>query len=179
MITRLKNRLSRFHKEDDGFIIALEFMIMAPLIFSAFFMGVEMGLYSIRQMLLDRGLEVTTREIRLNTNMQFDHDDLKRAICQNAGNLPDCMDVLRLEMVPMNPRTFAGLPAGADCVDTSQPVTPVRGWALGKQHDLMLLRACYKFSPIFPTTGLGASYRKDGDGKVAMTTISAFVQEPS
>lgn len=179
MITRLKNRLRRFRKEDDGAIIALEFMIMAPLIFSAFFMGVEMGLYSIRQMLLDRGLEVTTREVRLNTDMYFEHDDLKRAICQNAGNLPGCMDNLRLEMVPTNPRAFTGLPATVDCVDTSQPVTPVRGWALGKQHDLMILRACYKFKPIFPTTGLGASFSKDGNGEVAMSTISAFVQEPS
>lgn len=179
MITRLTKRLRSFRKEEDGAIIALEFVIMAPLIFSFFFFGMEMGIYSVRQMLLDRGLEVTTREVRLNTGVQIDHDDLKQAICYNTGGLPDCNEVLRLEMLPMNPRDFAGLPSAADCSDISQPVTPVRGWTLGKQHELMILRACYKFDPMFPMTGLGYTFTKDGSGKVAMTTVSAFVQEPN
>ncbi|MEQ6248510.1 TadE family protein [Sulfitobacter sp. HNIBRBA3233] len=177
-MTRLKKRLRIFRKNEDGMIIALEFVIMAPLIFSFFFFGLEMGIYSVRQMLLDRGLEVTTRQVRLNTGMVFDHDDLKRAICQNAGNLPDCNTVLRLEMVSMDPRNFTGLPASPDCPDVSEPATPVRGWSLGQPHELMILRACYKFTPVFPMTGLGQDFRKDGGGKVAMTSISAFVQEP-
>lgn len=179
MITRLKNCLSRFCKDDDGSAIVFEFVIMVPLVFSTFFMAMELGIYSIRQMYLDRGLEVSTREVRLNTSVNFTHDYLKAKICQNAGNLPNCMTELRLELIPIDPRNFAGLPASADCVDTSTAITPVRGFTLGEQHDVMLVRACYKFSPVFPTTGLGYALAKDGSGRVAMTSISAFVQEPS
>jgi len=42
----------------------------------------------------------------------------------------------------------------------------------------MILRACAKFDPVFPTTGLGKHIDKDGAGQYALTSISAFVQEP-
>jgi hypothetical protein len=82
-------------------------------------------------------------------------------------------------MVPVDPRNFVGLPDALDCVDTSQPVQPVRGFTLGEQHELMIMRVCYKFNPVFPSTGLGETFVKDGSGRVAMTSMSAFVQEPS
>jgi len=82
-------------------------------------------------------------------------------------------------MISVDPRNFTGLPTIPDCVDTSRPATALRGWNLGQPHELMILRACYKFSPIFPTTGLGFAFAKDGSGRVAMTSTSAFVQEPS
>lgn len=179
MITRIKNRLGQFRKKEDGSAILMEFVVMVPLLFGVFFMSIEMGVYSYRQVQLDRSLEVTTREIRLNTGTQFTHDTIKDLICENSGGLTDCASSLRLEMITVDPRQFAGLPATADCVDTSQTASPVRGWNLGDQHELMVLRACYRFSPVFPTTGLGFSLAKDGSGKAAMTTTSAFVQEPS
>lgn len=178
MIMRLKNHLRRFRKEEVGAIFILEFMILAPLLFSAFFFGFDLSMHSIRQMLLDRGLEVTTREVRLNTSMQFSHDDLKRAICINTGGLDDCEENLKLEMISMNPRTFTGLPAMPDCVNVGQPVAPLRGWSLGKQHELMLLRACYLFKPVFGMASLGAAMNKDSEGRSKMVSISAFVQEP-
>ena len=42
----------------------------------------------------------------------------------------------------------------------------------------MLLRACYKFKPVFPTTGLGGQLTKDSEGFTAIVSTSAFVQEP-
>lgn len=179
MIIRITHRLKRFRKQEDGSAILMEFMILTPVLFGAFFMAMEMGMYSIRQMQLDRGLEVTTREVRLNTARDFTHDELKDTICINAGGLPNCSELLRLEMMPVDPRNYAGLPATLDCVDTSREVNPVRGFTLGEQHELMIMRVCYKFDPIFPTTGLGQAFVKDGSGQVAMTSTSAFVQEPS
>jgi len=150
MITRLKTRLQRFRKHETGSVILVEFMILVPVLFGSFFMAMELGMYSIRQMQLDRGLEVTTREVRLNTARQFTHDDLKESICINSGFLPNCSETLRLEMVPVDPRNFVGLPDALDCVDTSQPVQPVRGFTLGEQHELMIMRVCYKFNPCSP-----------------------------
>ena len=48
----------------------------------------------------------------------------------------------------------------------------------GQENELMILRACAKISPVFPTTGLGKNVTKDGSGQFALVSISAFVQEP-
>ena len=43
---------------------------------------------------------------------------------------------------------------------------------------MMLLRACVKFKPMYPTTGLGFAWEKDGSGRARMVSMAAFVQEP-
>ncbi|AXI45939.1 hypothetical protein C1J03_07835 [Sulfitobacter sp. SK012] len=178
MMRALTRRLRRFRKNEDGSVTTIEFVIMVPLIFIAFMMSIEMGVYTMRQMFLDRGLDITVRHVRLNTNTTMTHDQLKDMICTNSGFLPDCNDSLRLEMKPLDPRAFAAFDQTADCVDSTQPVEPVRGFSLGQEHELMVLRACVKFKPVFPATGLGYALEKDGAGLAKMISVSAFVQEP-
>lgn len=178
MIPPLSPFLRRFRKDENGSVSTIEFVIMVPLLFAAFMMSVEMGIYSMRQMFLDRGLDITVRYVRLNTETPMTHNQLKTMICTNAGFLKDCGTTLRLEMKPLNPRNFAAFDQVADCVDTSEPVQPVRGFELGQEHELMMLRACVKFKPVFPTSGLGYAFEKDGSGKAKMFSVAAFVQEP-
>lgn len=178
MITRLKNRLSRFRSEESGETYTLEFVVMFPLILATFAYGVELTTHANRQFQLDHGLEVTTRAIRLNTATNFTHDDLKAGICEFSGGLDECESRLRLEMTPVNPRDFAGLPTMPDCTNAPEPVTPVRGWSLGEQHELMLLRACYKYDTVFNSFGLGSLLGNDAGGRGSMVSMSAFVQEP-
>lgn len=179
MIRPMTKFLRRFQKEEKGAALLIEFCIFVPLLFGAFLMAVEMGIYSMRQMYLDRGLDIAVRHIRLNTAAVHSHDNIKDIICDNAGWLENCDETLRLEMVQMTPRTFNTLLGTADCVDTSLPIEPVRGFQLGSENDLMLLRACVKFDPVYPTSGLGAAFEKDGAGQVNMISVAAFVQEPS
>jgi hypothetical protein len=179
MITRMKNRLRRFRTEDAGSVYSLEFLVLLPALVFPLFFGVELTTHSNRQFQLDRALEVTTREIRLNTAYTFTHSDLKRAICANSGGLPKCEERLRLEMLPMNPRAYTGLPNTADCVNVAQPVNPVRGWSLGKQHQLMVMRACYRYDPFSASFGLGNLFATDNTDELGtMVSMSAFVQEP-
>ncbi len=165
------------HKENGS--MTIEFVLGVPLIFTLFMTSVEMSVYSMRQMWLDRGLDVTIRQVRLSTGDPDTHAELKAMICDQAGFLPDCDSTLRLEMIPVDVRSFAGFGATADCVDTSQPVTPLRNFTNGSEHELMLLRACYMFKPVFASTGLGKEFTKDGSGRVKMVSYSAFVQEPA
>lgn len=178
MIRPVLNRLRRFRKDESGSITLIEFVIMVPLIFSTLLMSVEMGIYSMRQMFLDRGLDLAVRQVRLHTTTPMTHDDIKDRVCTFSGFLPDCENSLRLEMKPLNPRNFAAFDQAADCVDTSEEVKPVRGFVLGAEHELMVLRACVKFKPVFPGTGLGFAFEKDGAGKAKMISVAAFVQEP-
>lgn len=178
MITRLTHRLKRFRKEEAGAIYTLEFVVMFPLLLMALAFGVELTTHANRQFQVDRALDVTTRAIRLNTATQFTHENIKDVICANSGGLDECDTKMRLEMISINPRSFVSLPAQPDCTDTPQPVNPVRGWSLGQQHELMMLRACYKYKPVFGAFGLGALLGTDGEGYGKMVAISAFVQEP-
>jgi hypothetical protein len=81
-------------------------------------------------------------------------------------------------MIPTDLRDFATLDPTPDCTDASEPSRPVRTFIAGGQNQLMLLRACLKYTPLFPEQMLGAALTKDSSGDVALTTLSAFVQEP-
>lgn len=178
MKTSFLRRLFRFRRDEEGGIFLIEFCIMVPILFGAFMMAVEMGLYSMRQMYLDRGVDIAVRYIRLSTNTPIAHNQIKQIVCDNAGFIENCDTTLRLEMIPLLPRAFATFDQSPDCVDTSAPATPVRGFILGREHEIMILRACVKFKPIFATTGLGKELEKDGSGRARLVAVSAFVQEP-
>lgn len=169
----------RFRGDEDGSTMLIEFVILVPLLFAALIMSVEMSVYAMRHMFLDRGLDMTVRFIRLNTNTPMTHAQIKDMICESSGFIQNCDSTLRLEMIRINPRNFAAFDQAADCVDTSEDPRPVRGWSLGVEHEMMMLRACVGFEPLFPTTGLGYALDKDGAGRVAMISTAAFVQEPN
>lgn len=179
MIRPMHRILRRFRREEDGSAIMIEFVVFVPLLFSMFLMAVEMGVYTMRHMFLDRGLDITVRHVRLNTNSAMTHGQLKDMICENAGFLEDCDYTLRLEMTPINPRDFEEFDQEPDCIDLSEPVEPETGLVLGHEHQVMILRACVKFQPVFPTTGLGYEFEKDGSGRVRMISSAVFVQEPN
>lgn len=177
MIRRATQFLQHFRRGENG-SATIEFALAVPIIFTLFMTSVEMGIYSLRQNFLDRGLDMAVRNVRLNTGANYTHNDIKQMVCDFSGFLEDCDATLKLEMNPVNPRAFSGLDATADCADISLPVTPSRTFVNGGEHQLMLLRACYSFEPIFPTTGLGFALAKDGSGRAQMVALSGFVQEP-
>lgn len=170
--------LRRFKRDENGQML-IEFALAIPLIFTLFMTSVEMGIYSMRQMFLDRGLDMAVRNVRLNTGVNYTHHDIKVMICDYSGFLEDCETALKLELRPVNPRAFASFDSPEDCADISQPVTPSRTFVHGGEHDLMLVQACYMFDPVFPTSGLGYALTKDGSGRSKMISLSGFVQEPN
>ena len=171
--------LRGFRRDEDGSAVVIEFVLFVPILFGAFLMAFEMGIYQMRQMQLDRGLDIAVREVRLNTTTAFEHDDVKAMICANTGWLENCDSLLKLEMNSVNPRAFAQFDQTPDCLDTAdEDPQPPRGFTMGIQNEMMMLRACIRFKPVFPTSGLGRSFQKDGNGMARMISTSAFVQEP-
>lgn len=178
MIRRAATTLRQFKRDENGQML-IEFALAVPLIFTLFMTSVEMGIYSMRQMFLDRGLDMAVRNVRLNTGVNYTHHDIKVMICQYSHFLEDCETALKLELHPIDPRAFAGFDSPEDCADISQPVTPSRTFVHGGEHQLMLVQACYMFDPVFPTSGLGYALTKDGSGRSKMISLSGFVQEPN
>jgi len=176
-IRKFPARLRHWLKDDRGAVIA-DFAIMFPVFLMFMLSSIEMGLMTFRQTMLERGLDMAVRDLRLGFIEDPTHAKVKDEICRYAGFLPDCNNSLRLEMQPVDPRAYTSLPNSADCIDKSEEIEPVRSFVHGGGNELMIMRACIKIAPIFPTVGLGNQVDKDGNGDVAMFSTSAFVNEP-
>lgn len=174
---RVTRYLRRFLRGEDG-NATVEFSILFLPMFTFLLSAVEVGMIHVNHTMLERAMDMTVRDIRLGTGAVPQHDAIKDMICERAGFIEDCGNNLRLEMIRLNPRAWTGIPANADCTDQSEDVQPVRSFVSGAANDLMFLRACAKFDPVFPTIGMGENMIIDGAGKFALISSSAFVQEP-
>ncbi|MBV2360313.1 pilus assembly protein [Thalassococcus sp. CAU 1522] len=177
MTWNLKNRLRRFGAEEDG-TSTIAFALWVPLFALTIISTMEMGALSMRHTALERGLDSVVRDVRLNTGTEHTHDTLKAAICDAAPILTDCASTLRLEMIPLDLRNWTGPQPSADCYDAAHPVRPLRTFHNGGDNELMLLRACYKYNPIAPTSMLANSLPVDAHGYTGLVAFAAFVQEP-
>ncbi len=177
MIGRLGRKLRRFWRAEDG-NATIEFAITFPAIITIMLSGLELGFVTFQQSMLERAMDLTVRDIRLGTGTAPQHDDIKAMVCDRAAFISDCNSSLRLEMVQVDPRDWSGISATPDCTDRSEEVSPVRNFVNGQENDLMVLRACAKIDPIFPTTGLGMNMNKDAYGQYSLVSTTVFVQEP-
>lgn len=170
-------KLRRFRDSEEGSMV-VPFALWAPIIIGVVLSTIELGAVTIRHTALERALDETVRDVRLGTGTNFDHDDLKLSICKSAAVLPNCMDTLKLEMVKLNMRDWSTPISSADCVDVAQPVNPLRSFEYGGTNEVMMLRACFKYTPISPAGYMSSSLQADGSGYTAIVATSAFVQEP-
>ncbi|MBU2982906.1 pilus assembly protein [Lentibacter algarum] len=174
---QIKSFFSRFRREEEG-NATIEFAILFPFFIFMFCAAVELGMITFRHSMLERGLDMAVRDVRLTTGANFQHDDILERTCGYAGFLPDCDSNLRLEMIPLDMHNYVSPDNTANCIDHSLTANPIRQWTNGQQNQMMVLRACYVFKPVFPLTGLGRHLTTDQAGNAAMVATSAFVQEP-
>lgn len=182
MIRALKSVTRLFRRSENG-SATVEFAITVPAMLLLMCSGVELGFTSIRHAALERAVDLTVRDIRLGTgtfpqDSEVAHNQIKQAICDRVGFIDNCNDNLKLEMILVDTRAWVAPNPDADCTDQSQDAEPPRGFTNGMDNDLMLLRACAKFDPVFPTSGLGKNIAKDDAGQYQLIATSAFVQEP-
>ncbi|WP_197916435.1 TadE/TadG family type IV pilus assembly protein [Thiosulfatihalobacter marinus] len=177
MTQNKRSFLSRFRRNEDGHA-TIEFAIMVPFLFVIMLSAVELGMLTMRYAFLERGLDIVVRDIRLSTGAEFEHDEIRDQICDAAGMIPDCSNNLKLEMITLDLRDWTGIPTTTVCTNRAEEVQPLTSFQAGGENTLMVLRACAKIEPLFPTTGLGATFNVDSAGDYALVATSAFVQEP-
>lgn len=166
-----------FRKDESG-NVTVEFVILFPLFFSLFLAIVETSILMLRQVMLDRAVEITVRDLRLGNIADITHDELKDRICADTLVLQTCEESLRLELRPVDEDTWVLPSEQAICYDREAEVNPPSELAKGGDTELMILRACVKFSPFFPTTGLAVGLPLDANGDYGMLSVSTFVNEP-
>ena len=169
--------LRRFRRDEDG-TSTIEFMFLFPVIFMLFGTTLEAGMYSMHQVMLERGLDMTVREVRLGIISDPTHDKLVTSTCRYAVILPDCKSQLRLEMIKQSPTAFTPMSRKVPCIDTVKDPTDL-DMVPGQNNDLMILRACVRLKPLMPLAAMGRALTDDGKSKFySLSATTSFVLEP-
>ena len=175
-------RMFRRAARDESGSATIPFVMMVPMFIILVLSSLEMGMVMIRHVMLERALDMSVRELRLglwvtppNTNPSA---ELRRRVCNLAGLIPNCMNALLIELRPVSKTTWQPLSSGPVCVDRAMAVQPVTEFITGGSNEMMLIRACAKFVPMFPLTGMGFNLPKDSTGAYALVAATAFVNEP-
>lgn len=179
----LRKALSRFANDEDG-ASTIEFVLVFPVLFFFVLMTFEVGMISLRHVMLERGVDLAVRSVRIGLLDDINHDNIRDTICAEAGIIPDCQNRLRIEMLERNPRDFDFL-GEVQCVDLSeeeQDDTDIDGVS---NNTLMVIRACARFDPILPTgewlwlsSDIVENTTAEAAGTYALIATSAFVVEP-
>jgi TadE-like protein len=157
--------LSRFASDDEGGVSTLEFIILAPVIFFMFFATFEAGWLMVRQTMLDRGLDMAMREVRLNLAPGITHQELKERVCEEAIGISNCSDSLYLELKTEDEAKALDPPSGrlkwprsaVTCLNKGELIDPVvdeASFGSTGPDVIMIVVACAIVDPIVP--GLGA-----------------------
>lgn len=148
-----------------------------------FLMTYENGMISLRNVMLDRGVDLAVRDVRVGNITNPTREILLQRICERAGIIPDCLNQVQIEMVRREPRNWVALDPNVPCVDRSEAVQPATTFVNGSNNELLFLRVCARFDPVLPTTGIGKAIVEANDndaaqGSYALITTAAFVVEP-
>lgn len=168
-------------REDGG--ASVEFVILLPAFLMVFISSFESSLLLTRQVMLERAVDVTVRDIRLDIGSTITQNQVRNLICDRARILPDCAAHLLVELTAISQVTYALPAAASPCVNVESSVVPEPGFAGSRSGKLVLLRACYSVQPMLAESTfamartLAANLVNDEDGRIRMVTASAFVVE--
>ncbi len=173
---KLGGCLRSFRDDREG-TATIEFVLIAPMLFGIMLSVFESGWLMTKYMMLDRGLDMAIRDVRLVKNPGITHDQLKQSICDYAALIKDCDTTLVLELVEVDFNT--AYPGNqVNCYDRTGIINPVIDFTAGGYEKIMFVRACVITDTIFPGIGLGVQLQKDASGGFHMVSYSAFMSEP-
>jgi hypothetical protein len=169
--------LNRFAREEDG-TSTIEFLFVFPIIFTTFIAAFESGFYTLRFVMLDRGLDMTVRELRLGIIAAPAMAKIKQSICSKGQLFGDCENALTLDLTPVDTASWVFPSGSTECRDRGLPPKPVVEPNLGVENQIMLIRVCVASNPLFPTAAVAANMVQSSVGDYFVTAVSAFVNEP-
>jgi hypothetical protein len=180
ILSKLTRRLTGLLRNEDG-SSTVEFVIVLPAFLMIFLSAFESGMMMVRNVMLERAVDMSVRELRLGGATVPDFDQLKGLICFYSVVIADCDQVIQIELEPIDTLGWDLNRGDARCIDQSTTINPVDEtiYAVGQNNDLMLVRVCALFKPMFPSTPLGMEMPDDGNGNYALVATTAFVNEPS
>lgn len=167
----------RLTRREDG-SATIEFVILFPLFMFLFLSAFEIGFFLLRQVMLERAVDINVRTLRLGQLDPATPQELKTRICRDALILKDCQSAISVELTPISTTTWNVPTASIQCVDREEQIDPVLQFIPGGRDELMLVRACVVLDPFFATTPLVMNLPVDASGGYRISAVSTFVNEP-
>lgn len=168
---------ARWFRREDG-SATIEFVLLFPLLMYLFLSSIEVGVYLMRSVLLDRAVDINVRALRLGTLSPATSAELRRRICNDALVLSNCEQTMTIELVPISTTTWTFPSEQVTCVNRDSNIDPVVTFNPGTQNEVMLVRACVISDPFFSSTPLVMDMPLDASGGYAIAAASTFVNEP-
>lgn len=184
-LSNLRSHVRAWLRREDG-NAAVGFALVFPLFFALFAASFEIGMFTVRQTILERAVDLTVRAIRLGQMQEPNHETIKEMICLNAPSLVDCTSTLKVDLTRVATTTWTMPEGDGTCRDRSEPIdTPgeVDPNPQARQV-LMVMRVCYIAEAIFPGTGIAAGLEREThsgstrSGGYRMLAATAFLNEP-
>jgi len=184
-------------KADERGVTTIEFVIAAVVFMFVLFWTIETGFIMVRWVMLERGVDLAARDLRLNglpvalqdengdVPNEVAHNYIRDQICNNTAIIKACNDNLFVELSSVD-SVSGTLPSnGVTCrnrLATVNPLTDLPIVNAGERNvldstDMMYLRACVVIDPILPAN-YSMPLPRDESGGVALIVDSAFVNEP-
>lgn len=168
-----------FRREEGGG--AIELVLVLPISMAIFMASMESALYMTRQIMIERALDMTVRDLRLGilpvTSPGF-NEVLKDEICEKATAVPTCREEIRIELRPVSTATWNLPGERTRCVDRDAPVQLDETVNPGGENELMIVRVCIRQDAMFPGTGIGEGIA-NSRGRYEIISVAAFVNEPT
>lgn len=179
LLRRMASRLcpAAFRREDGT--ASMEFVLVVPIVLAVFMGSFESGLLITREILLERAVDMTMRELRLGHYSNVTNVMLQKEICKRTIIFPDCVDNIKIQLDRISTATWQIPATPLFCVTQGEPPPPVTAMNTGQDNDLMLVRVCVSLPAILPTMGLALHLPLDKQGNYGLVAKSAFVVEPS
>ncbi|SHF36509.1 TadE-like protein [Loktanella atrilutea] len=177
---RLTQALRHFRRSEAG-TASIEFVLLFPVVWMLFGLTMESGMYGMQQVMLERGLDLTVREVRLGLMEEPTREKLIAQTCKYALILNNCENSLRMEMIPADVRNWKAISREVPCIDRSEKGVPVMNITNGGNNQLMVLRACVLIKPLLPLAELGRTLvanNANSDDEYALSVTSSYVMEP-
>ena len=169
----------RFWRHDHG-SATVEFVIVVPLVLALLFSAVDFGAVMLRQVFLDRSVDIAVRQVRLGNVAGAGFEAFKQTICDGTILIPNCTGSIAVEMRPIDTASFAGLDTPAQCINRAEDLEPVLAFNPGTgNQELMLIRVCIVADPFIELTGLVLGMPTDASGAYSIVSHAAFANEPS
>ncbi|NKX43397.1 TadE/TadG family type IV pilus assembly protein [Roseicyclus persicicus] len=184
---RLLQTLRDFAR-DERATSTLEFVIMFPVVITLFIAVFETGIILSRQVLMERSLDEAVRLLRLVRTIvdpvtgqprPLTADDIAQAICDNTRAIPNCDQVLVVQLTRIDQTNYDVPTPDIACVNRGDlSIQPSNQFQQGTDNELILIRTCAIIDPLLPFSGFGLNLARDDTGGLHMTAASVLVNEP-
>ena len=159
---------------------SVEFVLLFPIIFAMFVSSVDISVMMLRQVFLDRAVDLALRDVRLGIIQPTGLEGFKDRICQNSALTPNCRDSITVELRPVSVADLQNYDPTARCVDRANNVSPVLQFTPGAGgQELMLIRACTVSNPFIVASGFIFGAARGPNDDFMSVSIGIFVNEPA